>query len=231
MNVLIVEDNPISAKVLEHTLDKYGYETLTAHDGDEALEFLESHPEIELLITDIVMPKTNGVELVRKIKERHEWSELPILVCTSLKPTSVNNAIPMQGWKYLFKPIRADSLMRMVTDAISQQRAILQKPEQTMAQIGMDSQAFAEILDDFLKIVEDKIALLEEQIKQPSDAPLDLQHLTESAKLVRADRLIDVLERLNRFGAGIKKESISSMYPLLLRELKSTQYYVTLYSS
>ena len=231
MNVLIVEDNPISAKVLEHTLDKYGYETLTAHDGDQALEFLESHPEIELLITDIMMPKTNGVELVRKIKERHEWSELPILVCTSLKPTSINNAIPMQGWKYLFKPIKADSLIRMVKEAISQQRAVLQTPDQTMAEIGMDSQAFLEILDEFLKVVKDKIALLEERIKQPSDAPLDLQHLMESAKLVRADRVIDVIERLNRVRDGTKRESIRSMYPLLLRELKAMQHYLTLYAS
>jgi CheY-like chemotaxis protein len=231
MNVLIVEDNPISAKVLEHTLDKYGYETLTAHDGDQALEYLESHPEIQLLITDIMMPKTNGVELVRKIKERYEWSELPILVCTSLKATSINNAIPMQGWKYLFKPIKADSLMQMVKEAISQQRAVLQKPDQTMAQIGMDSQAFLEILDEFLKVVKDKIALLEERIKQQSDDPLDLQHLMEGAKLVRADRVTDVLERLNRVGAGTKRESIHSMYPLLLRELKSMQHYLTLYSS
>jgi CheY-like chemotaxis protein len=231
MNVLIVEDNPISAKVLEHTLDKYGYETLTAHDGDQALEYLESHPEIQLLITDIMMPKTNGVELVRKIKERYEWSELPILVCTSLKATSINNAIPMQGWKYLFKPIKADSLMQMVKEAISQQRAVLQKPDQTMAQIGMDSQAFLEILDEFLKVVKDKIALLEERIKQQSDDPLDLQHLMEGAKLVRADRVTDVLERLNRVGAGTKRESIHSMYPLLLRELKSMQHYLTLYCS
>jgi len=216
MNVLIVEDNPISAKVLEHTLDKYGYETLTAHDGDQALAFLESHPEIELLW---------------KIKERHEWSELPILVCTSLKPTSINNAIPMQGWKYLFKPIKADSLIRMVKEAISQQRAVLQNPDQTMAEIGMDSQAFLEILDEFLKVVKDKIALLEERIKQPSDAPLDLQHLMESAKLVRADRVIDVIERLNRVADGTKRESIRSMYPLLLRELKAMQHYLTLYAS
>src|SRR3989304_8363779 len=231
MNVLIVEDNPISAKVLEHPLDKYGYDTLTAHDGDQALEFLESHPEIELLITDIMMPKTNGVELVRKIKERQEGTELPILVATPLKPTSINNAIPMQGWKYLFKPIKADSLIRMVKEAISQQRAVLQSPDQTMAEIGMDSQAFLEILDEFLKVVKDKIALLEERIKQPSDAPLDLQHLMESAKLVRADRVIDVIERLNRVADGTKRESIRSMYPLLLRELKAMQHYLTLYAS
>ncbi len=231
MNVLIVEDNPISAMVLEHTLDKYGYETLTAHDGDQALEYLESHPEIQLLITDIVMPKTNGIELVRKIKERQEWSELPILICTSLKPASINNAIPMQGWKYLFKPIKADSLMQMVKEAISQQRPVLQNPDQTMAQIGMDSLAFIEILDEFLKVVKDKIALLEERIKQQSDEPVDLQHLIEGAKLVRADRVIDVIERLNRVGVETKRESIRSVSPLLLRELKSVQHCLTTYSS
>ena len=57
---------PISSRVLEHTLDKHGYETLTARDGEQALEHLESHPEIEIVITDIMMPKTDGVELVGK---------------------------------------------------------------------------------------------------------------------------------------------------------------------
>jgi CheY-like chemotaxis protein len=46
MKILIVEDNPISATVLEHTLDKHGYETLTAHDGEEALAYLESHQRL-----------------------------------------------------------------------------------------------------------------------------------------------------------------------------------------
>jgi len=94
------------------------------------------------MTSNFMMPKTKGVELVRKIKERHEWSELPILVCSSLKPTSINNAMPMQGWKYPFKPIKADSLLQMVKQAISQQREFRQNPDQTMAQIGMDSQAF-----------------------------------------------------------------------------------------
>ncbi len=93
MNVLIVEDNPISATVLEHTLDKHGYDTITAHDGKQALTCLESHPEIDLVITDIVMPNSDGVELVRRIKERDEWNDIPILVCTSLQPESANHRL------------------------------------------------------------------------------------------------------------------------------------------
>jgi CheY-like chemotaxis protein len=231
MNVLIVEDNPISSKVFEHTLDKYGYETLTARDGEEALKFLDAHAEIELIITDIIMPKTDGIELVRKIKERPEWSEIPILVCTSVKPESLNNSIPMKGWKYVFKPIRADGLMQKVKEAFAQQKPALETPEQTMSRIGIDALAFREILEEFSKLVEDKIARLEQQIKEGSEEPLPLQDLLEAARLVRAERLMDVLEKLDRCPMGGEREMVRATYPLLLRELKMTRHYLEIYTS
>lgn len=231
MNVLIVEDNPISATVLEHTLDKHGFETLTARDEEEALEFLEAHAEIELVITDIIMPNTDGFELVRTIKDRPEWSEIPVLVCTSINPGSFNDSVPMQGWKYVFKPIRANSLMQKVSEAMAKQKPVLQKPDQTMSEIGMDSQAFNEILEEFLKVVKDKVDLLEQEVKQVSKQPLDLRHLLEAARLVRAERVIDILDRLNRCPAGKKPEVVQSTYPLLLRELKATQHYLAIYTT
>jgi len=231
MNVLIVEDNPISAKVLEHTLDRHGYETLTAHDGDQALECLESHADIELVITDIMMPKTDGIELVRKIRERPEWSDIPVLVCTSVKPGFVNKLIPAQGWKFVFKPIRTDSLIPKVKEAFAQRKPALQDPDQTMSQIGMDSQAFFEIVEEFLKVVKAKITLLEQCVKEASEETVDLQDLWEGATLLRAERVIDILNRVNQSGSGRKPEIVRSMYPLLLRELKAMQHYLTLYSS
>jgi len=231
MTVLVVEDNPISSKVFEHTLDKHGYETLTAHDGEQALELLESHAEIELIITDIMMPNTNGIELVRKIKDRSEWSEIPILVCTSMKPYDLMNSIPTQGWKYLFKPIRTDIVMERVKEAIAQQRPALQNPDETMSQIGMDSRAFGEILDEFLKLVNDKITQLERPGNRAFEEPLELQDLLEGARLLRAERVIDILDKLNRCPAGRKSEMIRSTYPWLLRELKAVQHYLTIYTS
>lgn len=232
MSVLIVEDNPISSKVLEHTLDKYGYETLTAGDGEKALEFLDAHPEIQLVITDLVMPKTDGMELVRRIKERPEWSDIPIILCTSKTPASIANRYPMEGWKFEFKPIRADSLLGKVKASLAQQRPIMQNADQTMSQIGIDSQSFLDILDEFLKLIKDKIIRLEQHVKESSEQPLDIDmgNLMEGAKLLRADRVTDILERLSRSLAGLKQESISSLYPLLLRELKALQHYLALYS-
>ena len=231
MNVLIVEDNPVSSRVLEHMLDKHGYETLTAHDGEQALEYLESHPEIELVITDLVMPKTDGFELVRIMKERPEWSELPILVCTSQNPVNAKDRRFTEGLKYVIKPIRADTLLQKVKEASAAKRKVLQDPDNTMSLIGMDSPAFLEIIDEFSKIVGIKISQLEQQIKESSDAPLDLQDLVEGAKLLRAERVTDILSRLTSSSAKKNPDLIRSMYPVLLRELKATQHYLTLYSS
>jgi len=231
MNVLVVEDNPISAKVLEHTLDKHGYETLTARDGKQALEYLESHAEIQLVITDIVMPNTDGVELVRRIKEHPEWSDIPILVCTSMNPMSVNKWIAGEGCKYLFKPIRSDSLIQKVKEAFAQQPPILQNPDQTMPQIGLDSQAFFEVLEECLKVVKDKINLLEQHLKEASADPLDLRDLLEGATLLRAERVMAILTRLDRSGAERTPGMLRSTYTVLLRELKALEHCLMVFSS
>ena len=139
--------------------------------------------------------------------------------------------MPMQGWKYLFKPIRADNVIENVKEAFAQQRPPLQNPDQTMSQIGMDSRAFSEILDEFLKLVKDKITQLERRVKEASEESLELQDLLEGARLLRAERVIDILDKLNRCPAGGKSEMIRSTYPWLLRELKAVQHYLTIYTS
>jgi CheY-like chemotaxis protein len=231
MNVLIVEDNPISATVLEHTLDKHGYETITAHDGEQALTYLESHPEIELVITDLMMPKTDGVELVRRIKERDEWNTIPILVCTSMRPENANHRLTGQGWKFGLKPIKADSLIQKVNEVFAQKRKVLQDTDITMAQIGIDSSAFAEVVEKFSETVNETVIRLERHAEDAAQEPPDLKDLLEGAKLVRAERLMDILTSLELCPGGRKREMIGPTVPVLLRELKAMQYHLKLFIS
>jgi uncharacterized alpha-E superfamily protein len=95
----------------------------------------------------------------------------------------------------------------------------------------MDPRAFSEILDEFLKLVKDKITQLEGRVKETSEESLELQDLLEGARLLRAERVIDILDKLNRCPAGKKSEMIRSTYPWLLRELKAVQHYLTIYTS
>jgi CheY-like chemotaxis protein len=66
-SVLVVEDDPSLRGLMVRTLSAKGYRILEASDGIEALEVLASHPEIELVVTDIVMPRMNGVELAQRL--------------------------------------------------------------------------------------------------------------------------------------------------------------------
>ena len=127
--------------------------------------------------------------------------------------------------------IRADSLIPKVKEAFAQRKPALQNPDQTMSQIGMDSEAFFEVVDEFSKVVKDKIALLDRHIKEESEESIDLQDLSEGATLLRAERVTDILNRLNQSSAAKNPEVIRSIYPMLLRELKAMQHYLTLYSS
>ena len=231
MNVLIVEDNAISATVLEHTLDKHGYETLTANDGDQALAYLESHPEIDLVITDLVMPKIDGIELLLRIKERTEWNSIPILVCTSMRPEAANQRLCGGSWNYLLKPIKVDALIQKVNEAFAQQRRVLQEPRLTMAQIGIDSGAFAEVVDKFAETVDRAVTSLEQQSEIGTPEAVDLKDLSEGAKLVRAERLVDLLTRIEHFPSGRRQEMMRSICPSLLRELKAMQYQLKIYTA
>jgi two-component system, cell cycle sensor histidine kinase and response regulator CckA len=65
--VLVVEDDPALRALMVRTLSAKGYRALEASDGIEALEQLAAEPEIELVVTDIVMPRMNGVELAQQL--------------------------------------------------------------------------------------------------------------------------------------------------------------------
>ena len=65
--VLVVEDDPGLRALMVRTLSAKGYRVSEAGDGIEALELLAADPDIELVVTDIVMPRMNGVELAQQM--------------------------------------------------------------------------------------------------------------------------------------------------------------------
>jgi CheY-like chemotaxis protein len=65
--VLVVEDDPALRALMVRTLTAKGYRAMEASDGIEALEQLAREPDIELVVTDIVMPRMNGVELAQQL--------------------------------------------------------------------------------------------------------------------------------------------------------------------
>ncbi len=82
MQVLLVDDDRASQRLLERQLERWGYQVLKADDGLEALEVLEANPELTLMITDWMMPRLNGIELCRRARALKRGAYLHILMLT-----------------------------------------------------------------------------------------------------------------------------------------------------
>jgi CheY-like chemotaxis protein len=80
--ILLVEDDGICRIDFAQKLRSYGYEVLEATDGAEAIALLENHyPTIDIVITDMVMPKVNGLNLIVNIQTR--WPKLPVIMLSA----------------------------------------------------------------------------------------------------------------------------------------------------
>lgn len=81
--LMLAEDSNFYRNLLHSYLTASGYDVVIAKDGQEAWELLQREP-VDLLITDIEMPKMTGLELTRKIRESEKLRRLPIIAVTSL---------------------------------------------------------------------------------------------------------------------------------------------------
>jgi diguanylate cyclase (GGDEF)-like protein len=86
---LIVDDSRTYRKQIKQILDTQLLNTITAEDGEEALELLRTHPNITLVITDYNMPKVDGLELITDIRKLYKKESFPILGISSDVESSI----------------------------------------------------------------------------------------------------------------------------------------------
>jgi CheY-like chemotaxis protein len=79
--ILLAEDERGTALLVKTQLERYGYEVLLAGNGLQALEIIIKHP-VDLVITDVVMPEMDGVDLYMELKKRKETAGLPVIIVT-----------------------------------------------------------------------------------------------------------------------------------------------------
>jgi two-component system, NtrC family, response regulator AtoC len=114
--VLIVDDEPNLRKILAAQLSRDGYDVLTAEDGEQGLAALKEH-HIDLVVTDLKMPKIDGMQLLRAALA--EDPDLPIVMITAhgTVDTAVE-ALKLGAFDYLTKPFDKDEVRQIVGKAL-----------------------------------------------------------------------------------------------------------------
>ncbi|MFY9293095.1 MAG: histidine kinase famiy protein [Methylorubrum rhodinum] len=119
--VLVVDDRADVAELARAILRDYGYGTLLARHGREALEILDDHPEIDILFSDLIMPGMDGLSLAREARRRRP--SLKVLLTTGYAEASLERTgLPRPEFEILNKPYRRADLIRRL-------RAVLDAPE------------------------------------------------------------------------------------------------------
>ena len=207
MRILIVEDNEISAAIMDSNLRQRNYETLVARTGNEALQLLDAHWDIGLVIADIMLPEVDGLELVRRMREDAKWQEIPVIVCSSLADAEhVAKAARLGCRHYLLKPVERVKLLQLVDKILTGEKAIpvLGDKKQIAAKYGLAAESLSRILSAFAQLVAENIAALQPDASGASGSAgtLNLARLAEGAVTLGAERLLTHVQSLQARGAG-----------------------------
>ncbi len=127
--VLIVDDDPIVADSLAERLAEKGYDTLTAHDGQEAIDVMSDISRgVNVLVTDMNMPRVDGLSLLREMRVRR-LDVVPVVITGFGKIDDAVEAVKLGAVDYLTKPLIDTELLLAVGKAANQQALLAENTD------------------------------------------------------------------------------------------------------
>jgi cyclic di-GMP phosphodiesterase len=217
MRILVVDDDESGLLVLERSLRHHGYDVDTAKNGEVALEQARRQPP-DLIISDILMPKMDGFELCRHLKQDAQLKSIPFIFYTAtyIDTESESLALSLGAEHFAIKPIPFDELLELIKDTLEKK------------QLGQLAQADANI--DFTGIserhklvitnkLEKKVKQLEKERHKLSKMNGALQNTLETLNISHHRiklRYLETIQRLtlaseykdNATGSHIKRTSL-----------------------
>lgn len=114
LKVLVVDDSPTDLKLMSEPFISQGYDLITAKDGEEALKKVESERP-DLIVLDVIMPKLNGFNVCRHIKNSAKLKDIRVILLTSKNQESDKFWGEKQGADaYMTKPFSDEDLLSTV---------------------------------------------------------------------------------------------------------------------
>lgn len=120
--LLVVDDEPFNLEIIAEHLDGAGYELVTANDGQEAWDLLQNagEDEFDALILDRMMPRMDGLTLLKRVKQEARFRQVPVIMQTAAaSKEQVMEGIQNGAYYYLTKPFDGEVLATIVRAALA----------------------------------------------------------------------------------------------------------------
>ncbi|MEK6222279.1 MAG: SpoIIE family protein phosphatase [Chloroflexota bacterium] len=120
--ILIVDDEPFNVDYLEQELEDFGYKTIAAINGKEALNQVEAHLP-DMILLDIMMPEMDGFEVLAQLQKNDIWRSIPVVVISATSDmASIVKGIELGADDYLPKPFEPTLLQARLTSGLEKKR-------------------------------------------------------------------------------------------------------------
>ncbi len=159
--LLMVDDSPDMCRFV-HDYFRGEYNVLTASNGEMALERLEENDDIDLVVSDVNMPKMDGLELCKRIKTDLRWSHIPVILLTGRRGDQVEvEGLRLGADDYITKPFNVEMLRLRVKKFIekreNRQRQFREKMDVAPSEITITS-VDEQFIQRAIKICEDHMS-------------------------------------------------------------------------
>src|SRR3989441_3038904 len=122
--ILIVDDEPFNVDYLEQELEDLGYQTVSAANGQEALQKVATEA-LDLILLDVMMPIMDGFTVCRILKENEETRLIPVVIMTALNAVEDRiKGIEAGADDFLTKPVNERELLARIRTAVKMKQAV-----------------------------------------------------------------------------------------------------------
>lgn len=126
--ILLIEDNPLTTKLVRLTLEGEGYEVVCRETGAKGIEALKKN-KLDLILQDIRLPDIDGLELIHQLREIPEGSDIPIIAFTGFVSMVDEAKIANSGFSdYLLKPVEPSQLIRVIKNHLVNSQSSHEEP-------------------------------------------------------------------------------------------------------
>ncbi|MBN1327299.1 MAG: response regulator [Candidatus Cloacimonetes bacterium] len=183
MKILILDDNKDARYLLQSLLQNAGYPVLEAANGKSALELL-AEEEVDLIISDILMPVMDGFQFCRIVKKDIQLRKIPFVFYTATYLTEKDKqfALSLGADKYLKKPMEPENLLQTVDELMACYKKGEYHPQQP--DLRSEEEVFKQYNERLIKKLEDKVLELESEIRKRRKTEEDLQKAIQEKELL-----------------------------------------------
>jgi len=148
--ILVVDDEKDIVEFIQYNLEKEGFEVITAHNGNEALESIKEKPD--LIVLDVMMPGIDGYEVCEKIRLEDKYKSIPILFLTAkTREQDEIHGLELGADDYIPKPVSIQKLIARIKSNIRQSESNVTEISNGIIDVGpikIDREAYIVYLND-----------------------------------------------------------------------------------